>query len=1214
VRYLNRVVFINSAAIRYADIGLDGNIHFIGTQGVGKSTVLRAILFFYNADTQKLGISKEKKLFSEYYFPFANSYIVYEVVRETGSFCVMAFKSQGRVCFRFLDGGFDRDHYLGEEGKAFESWDKIRSVLDRHRIDYTRKIDRYEEYRDILYGNNDGKRDFRKYALLESRQYQNIARTIQNVFLNSRLEADFIKQTIIRSLSEEDVQINLQTYQYELEGFEEQLADIQQFRQSTRQADSIANLHGIIRHMDRGKMDLSRRLAWALDQTRSREPLLAAALEEGEKRKALTLEKISDTQKRFTAKKEKIQAEITILSNQLKIAREKIEHYRKINISEVISRVSRKGALEREAADLNQEIELLTARYREITQKFEALGKEIDNQLAQFENSNERQRLKAESDFLEAREYIKGHFEKLIGQIEKQHDAKLRESEEACEQRAFELQHLREKKAEFRNKRFYEEETDQKKTLIAGLKGSFQEAENRIKLLKGEAETFRKQRETEEKSRTESYERQKERLEEKIAFLNRQIADIELKLLNSKESFYGWLNDQYPGWEKTIGKVCDENILFHCGLSPELLLQDRDAFYGVRIDLPEIERTVKTVADYEREKENVLSVVETTMGQMDDLSARHSDDLEKLKKKYNAKLRENLEQQRMSEYLLNQAAEKLKAEDLALRELVEKAGKEKKEALEKLDSQIALAAEAELETKEAVARTKEEIKKQTNAKEREKNNKIQEELAKKSEIVAILSRELDQYLEKHRTRKTELEDRKQAELSDKGADAPRIKEIGDRLAVISAELKYVEENQEQVFGYTKDKREFIDRMDEFKHQRQLQEQQLEQEEQKFRNQKHMLDEELKGIEQEIRSHTESLDKVREDLAEYETFRQLAWFESIGEFLKDVNPEYLTAAPCKELISEIKEARYAILERSKELREAINKFLGHFSAGNIFNFRTDLITDKEYLQFSDELSRFIEDDRISEYERRINERYAEIIKLIGKETAELISREGEIQGVIGKINRDITEKNFVGVIQKIELKLDESANRVVQILKMIKKFNDESGLMLGVANLFSGGDQDSINKKAVDLLRQLVKEIIENKRDFISLSDSFDLKFRVIENQNDSGWVERLSNVGSEGTDILVKAMMNIMLLNVFKEGASKRFKDFKLHCIMDEIGRLHPGNVRGILKFANDRNIRLINGSPTEHDALAYRHIYKLEKDRESITKVKRIITQDSQT
>nr|WP_315408833.1 hypothetical protein [uncultured Prevotella sp.] len=60
MKYLNRIIFINSANIPYAEISVDGNVHFTGTQGVGKSTVLRALLFFYNADKHKLGFNKAR--------------------------------------------------------------------------------------------------------------------------------------------------------------------------------------------------------------------------------------------------------------------------------------------------------------------------------------------------------------------------------------------------------------------------------------------------------------------------------------------------------------------------------------------------------------------------------------------------------------------------------------------------------------------------------------------------------------------------------------------------------------------------------------------------------------------------------------------------------------------------------------------------------------------------------------------------------------------------------------------------------------------------------------------------------------------------------------------------------------------------------------------------------------------------------------------------
>ena len=55
MKYLNKIIFINSAdkSLKYAEVNLDGNVHFIGTQGVGKNTLLRVIIYFYNAKKQK---------------------------------------------------------------------------------------------------------------------------------------------------------------------------------------------------------------------------------------------------------------------------------------------------------------------------------------------------------------------------------------------------------------------------------------------------------------------------------------------------------------------------------------------------------------------------------------------------------------------------------------------------------------------------------------------------------------------------------------------------------------------------------------------------------------------------------------------------------------------------------------------------------------------------------------------------------------------------------------------------------------------------------------------------------------------------------------------------------------------------------------------------------------------------------------------------------
>ena len=367
----------------------------------------------------------------------------------------------------------------------------------------------------------------------------------------------------------------------------------------------------------------------------------------------------------------------------------------------------------------------------------------------------------------------------------------------------------------------------------------------------------------------------------------------------------------------------------------------------------------------------------------------------------------------------------------------------------------------------------------------------------------------------------------------------------------------------------------------------------------------------------IRHHETELEQLKLDLEEFEKFKLSEIFAAVapqltGDETGEDRQPLETIEGCRVIIDAIKKNYYATIQRQNDLKEAVDKFLGHFSPDNVFKFETQLASLSTYLYFSQELTEFIEEDKIGEFERRVNERFGDIVSSIGKETTDLLARKGDIQKVIHKLNRDFSEKNFVGAIRNIELKLDDSANSVFVVLQQIKEFNDRHPLDFGPQDLFSSPDHDSNNQQAVSLLKLLLKEIRLNKNMAITLSESFELKFRVEENQNDTGWVEKLSHVGSDGTDILVKAMVNIMLLNVFKEGASGKFKDFRLHCMMDEIGKLHPNNVRGILRFANDRNILLINGSPTENNALNYKHIYKISKDDQRVTRVTRILTNNS--
>lgn len=424
MRYLNKIIFINSAQIRYAEVNLDGNVHFIGTQGVGKSTLLRSVLFFYNADSLGLGIPKQKDSYVDYYFKHSNSYIIYEVVREDGKFCVVSYKSQHKVCFRFFSGDYKRQYFVNINGKVSDSWDEIAAKLDAQKVFYSkRKIDEYKEYRDIIYGNNtDKKHEYRRYSILESKDYQQVPKTIQNVFLNSKMEAEFIKQTIILSL-DNDVRIDLNQYAHHLNDFETQLTDIRKFKMpsTTSQAENIATLYIAIRHLEREKIQIAKELAWAVNKNEQDEPIFSKRLKDHKEEADVFIKKQKRIKELFDDKANKINGDIRVLQENIKKARELNDEYTQKNIIQILDIVAQKPDFEREQGNLVNEKNLLTALFQDLEVKFQALLNALENQYNDFSNGKIAEKNKTNADFLTFKDKTTKEFSKKIADLREEH-------------------------------------------------------------------------------------------------------------------------------------------------------------------------------------------------------------------------------------------------------------------------------------------------------------------------------------------------------------------------------------------------------------------------------------------------------------------------------------------------------------------------------------------------------------------------------------------------------------------------------------------------------------------------------------------------------------------------------------------------------------------------------------------------------------------------
>lgn len=416
MRSLTKIVFINSAHIRYSEVSLDGNVHFTGTQGVGKTTLLRALLFFYNADKDKLGLRKQgQQSFDDYYVPTAASYIVYEVSRgaDETPFCVILFRRHNKAAFRFVDAAYDRRWIINELGVVASDPLTVRQRIQEQSIDCSGIIDRYKQYLNILYGNRGERlsKDLLKYYLLKSQQYQNIPRIIQNVFLNERVDAGFIKNTIISSITgdDEDTAVDLNFFRSKLVNFSDELKDISLWTQKNKQgiietrrdADKIIEIAHKITAGEFSMREHCGMLIYAKNKAEREFPILTSKIE----KKEVTIEdlnqKIKSTESNYREAHEKLSNKIAVLDSKLKEAADLKKEYQRIGISEMIVRVESLPALRFALQQKQGQLAQLNTEYVTIAEKFKSLRDRLDLDFQQYKQKRTDEINKAKQDSID---------------------------------------------------------------------------------------------------------------------------------------------------------------------------------------------------------------------------------------------------------------------------------------------------------------------------------------------------------------------------------------------------------------------------------------------------------------------------------------------------------------------------------------------------------------------------------------------------------------------------------------------------------------------------------------------------------------------------------------------------------------------------------------------------------------------------------------------
>ena len=1201
MKYLNKIIFINSANIPYAEISVDGNVHFTGTQGVGKSTVLRALLFFYNADKHRLGIQQGQKTFDEFYFRQSNSYFLYEVMRDSGAYTILVSRYQGRASWRFIDAPYKRDWLVDDDRQVLSDWVKIRERIDKN-VSVSARIDSGVMFKDIIFGNTHDNK-YTRYALVQSAHYQNIPRSIQNVFLNTKLDADFVKNTIIQSMADEDLPIDLQTYRRLVTDFEREYDEIDCWFRQTRdgsypvrqQALKIAEHGRRIVALDQQLLDVWRMLNHAVAESEQKIPLLEAEAAEVktniEKERNREKELMAD----YDAEKDKLNQTLGGKKEKLKEITQARKDFEALHIEEKLALAAREDAIKSGAADKQMLLDDLLKTHASIEEKYNIARGKLENARVAFENAQKETYYQKQDALQKERKRLEDERTKNRNAAMEAFNSWRHESDERLQMLLAEQNKADNAVKELRQWHPKAEEMKQVQEQLRQLEVSGKENAAQQTAVKSQITQLTTEFEMNEAGLKQASLHEQERLETNRTQCKEQIAKIEELLSHLDGSLYQWLTKNADGWEETIGKVVDEKrILYAGGLEPQLGVAS-DSLFGIKLNLDNIDAVHRTPDDYRAEKKMQEEQVLQLNRQLTQLPITLQEDISKLGKKYGTLL--NPLRQKATLLKVEEEQVPTKRQNLQNRqhqlemEEQEMVAKEK-EVRERAFNEVLLKVQAEKEAREKKETQNKRELKDFDAAFNKSSKSLDEELQtfNESQLAEASLRN-----QEFAAQKAQLEEQQRAELSGKGVDVNLLEQYRQAVDELKKLLNQIADERPIVIRYRDAEQNLFAKEPEIRKSIKDIDQQLAMMRQRYEDKHSRIEKKRQEYEERQKMVLKDLVHRREGLDLYHQMVENEHLVPDGFLSDDKMVE--NHQDCQQLISQLRGTVNQKRETLERLKDVVINFNRNFKPQNAFHFNTMPVTDNDYLEIAANLQDFMDNNKIEEFRLRTSEHYKDILGRIATEVGALMKRRSDVDGVILDINRDFVEKNFAGVIKSIELRANESSDRLMQLLMSIHDYTVDNALSIGELNLFSSNNRDEVNRKVVDYLKSLSHQLQdEHGRQTVSLGDAFRLQFRVKENDNDTNWVERINNVGSDGTDILVKAMVNIMLINVFKKKAARKSGDFIIHCMMDEIGRLHPNNIKGILQFANSRNIYLINSSPTSYNPYDYKYTYLLSK------------------
>lgn len=1213
-RILNRIVEINIANVKYADIELSGNTCFVGTNNFGKTSLQRAILFFYSANSRGLGISASQKPFEEHYFRYENSYLIYEIATEDKSFFVMAYR-HNKLVFRFVDSPYNPDFFFTANDEAMKIKEIIAN-LEKRGVYISNQIDTFERYRNIIYGTETDKQLAKFHLLKGNEKYQNIPKSITNVFLSSKSSVDsrFIKDFIANSLTTESSSIKLEQVERQLRQFNEKYTDIETYlkKESQQLIEMIDKKYDQVHMLKGAQMEMADKLGSSLRFAETQNE----AIREAAKKKEEELDKLTEEHEalkdNIESKQNDIREEIGYYDRTIRDANKKLKAYKEQNVEEALEKNQEREKLQVELNIARREYESLTSNVASIEMKYSSLIEQLRNDKTAYINKINSRTSEIFNHYSELQLLQKNEYNKRDSDLKQKRDESFGEVNAEITAKQIEFNELKSEEKVIRTTRFYEQEIKDLESELAELRAVSYKNKSERAIKQNMVQTLQREWEALEVKLKTSLSNRVNQTNNEIIKIKNEIKDIETKLNVQHDAFYGFLEKNVKNWHNTIGKVVNEKLLFRTDITPEIKQETADTLYGISLNLETVEVVSKSIEEYQFEKNERTAQIRDLEESLNAFQTANNEEKMLAADKFGKQLGEMKEDVKVLTYSLELADKREHKLGSELEEWRHKAGIEVEQSLTGNRQRLNI-----IEEELAILNKKKNnlVNDFTNQFEKLKvfNEERLAELKERQETeISELEVEKKNQVKDYEDKEDQLSKEKETNFKSKGVDAKQLKNVESRMKEITEALKEIEQYAQIVSDYLKDKREIFDKMPDF----------------------------IQKKEEFVKSNNDLTTQVEDATRKYNTKRmelnkqKRAFDEELIDFNNGINfysnnfretPVYTKYSDIIER-AEPKRTNYNIMDLCTQLlkndshfneeygafQRYVNEFAGKFKLDNHFNFviRNDA-SQGEYERFAQNLRSFINENKIELSIAETATQIGLVTDSIATKVKELSGQKDKIQHIITLIAEDFKKAEFEEskLIEFIKIRLEESDNKVYRLLKRVQEFREENGLVYneGLFNTdFATGQKREISGRAVKLLDQLSSAIKEQEQEEIRLQDLFELKFNIKEGMNETGWTHKIDSIGSTGTDILVKAIIYITLLHVFiKESSHRSSSDFKVHCIIDEVGQISAHYLRELLRFAKNRNIMMINGLPNKSGLEShYKYTYQFRREENNNVRI----------